>query len=478
MAETISVDLCVIGGGLAGISAAVEASRLGASVVLVERHRLGGGYLYSGTVPARALAAAAGHAHAMRSAAQFGIADETPRVNARKVHDAIHEIIAGLAPKSAIAQLEAQGVQVVSAEASFADHHTVIAGEDRITARSFIIATGARSVVPPIPGLDGVPYFTTETIFDNTRRLTHLLIIGSAPAALELAQAYNRLGTEVTVVADRQPLSGVDPELAAVALDRMREEGVALITDATVAEIQPRSQGIGAVVNAGGEEIRLDVSHILVADARVPNVEPLDLGKAGIRRHRADPYALDLTLQMRTSNRRVFVAGDATGKMERAHLAGRQAEAVARHALLMAPLPPEAVDAPVVYYTDPEIALVGLTEQSARTAHGTGFEVLRTSLAENDRARATRQAYGVIKLIVARDGRLLGAGMAGDRAGEVITTLGLAVAQKLKLTDLAAGIAPHATLSESIVALARDYRLTRGVTPLTQRLMALRRLLP
>ena len=478
MAETISVDLCVIGGGLAGLSAAAEARRLGASVALVERHRLGGSYLFNGTVPARALAAAAAHAHAMRNAAPFGIAAESPRVNARKVHDGIQEIVAGLAPKSAIAHLEALGVQVLIAEARFADAQTVIAGEDRITARAFVIATGARPVAPVLPGLEGVPYFTPETIYDNTRRLTHLLVVGGTPEALELAQSYNRLGTQVTLVADRQPFTGVDPELAAVVIDRMREEGVEILADTTVTEIQARSQGIGVAIQSAGEAARLDISHILVADGRAPNVDALDLEKAGIRRRRSDPHLLDLTAQLRTSNRRVYVVGGATGAPERAHLASWQAASVVRNILLMAPSSGDAAAAPVVYYTDPEVATIGLSEQAARTAHGTGFEVLRASFAENDRARATRQGYGLVKLVVRKDGALLGAGIVGDRAGELITTIGLALSQRLKLTDLAHQIAPHASLSETIVAMARDYQRGQGVSTWAQRFLALRRYLP
>jgi len=478
LADTISVDLCVIGGGLAGLSAAAEARQLGASVALVERHRLGGSYLFAGTVPARALAAAAAHAQCMRTAAPFGITPETPRVNARKVHDGIQEIVAGLAPKAAIAHLEALGVQVVSADARFADAHTVLAGEDRITARTFVIATGARSVTPAVPGLEGAPFFTTETIYDNTRRLTHLLVIGGTPAALEIAQSYNRLGTEVTVVADREPFEGLDPEMAAVVVDRMRAEGVTVLANTMIAQVQTRSQGIGILVQTNGEESQLDVSHILVADARVPNIEPLDLDKAGIKRRKSDGRSLELTAQLRTTNRRVYAIGDASAAPERAHLAPWQAAAVVRHALLMAPFKLDPAAAPIVHYTDPEVATTGLSETTARTAHGTNFQVLRGSFAENDRARATRQSYGMIKLIARRDGVILGAGIVGDRAGELISTLGLAISQRLKVSDLARFIAPHATLSEAIVAIGRDYQQTRGVSPLTERLLTLRRYLP
>lgn len=478
LAETITVDLCVIGGGLAGLTAAAEARRLGASVVLVERHRLGGGYLHTGTVPARALAAAAAHAQAMRAAGPFGITAETPRVNARKVHDGIQEVVASLAPAAAISHLESLGIRVLAAEARFIDARTLSAGEDRVQARHFIIATGARSVTPAVPGLEGVPFFTSETIFDNTRRLTHLLIIGAGAAGLELAQAYNRLGTQVTVVDAGRPFPGLDAELAEVVLERLREEGVEIRAETAVTAIQPRSQGIGIVLRTGDEEERLDVSHIFVADDRVPDVELLDLDSAGIRRSSTDGRFLDLSRQSRTSNRRVFAIGDAAGTGERPHLAAWQATAVVRHLLLLAPVRLDPAAAPTVYFTDPEVATVGLSETTARTAHGIGFEVLRASFADNDRACATRQVYGLVKLVAGRDGTILGAAIVGDRAGELIATIGLAMSQRLKVSDLGAFIAPHPSLAETLVALGREYQRARGVDPLTQGILALRRYLP
>lgn len=478
MAEIITSDLCVIGAGLGGLAAAAEARALGASVVLVERGRMGGNYLNAGTVPARALAAAAAHAHAMRTGGPYGIAAETPRVNARRLHDGIGEVIASLAPRDAVARMEALEVQVIQAEAHFIDARTIAAGDVHIRPRHVILATGARAAVPSIPGLDGIPYFTTETIFDNTRRLTHLLVVGAGAAGLEIGQSYRRLGAEVTVVDPDGPLPGLDPDLAEVVLARLREEGLDIRAGARVAEIQPRSQGIGVVVDAGGEAQRLDVSHVLVAEERVPVLDALHLDRAGIRRSRDDARFLQLTPGLRTSNRRVYAIGDAAGGPHRGQLAPWQARAVVRRALLGLPtrLDPDA--APAVWFTDPEVATVGLSEAAARARHGSSYQVSRISLADCDRARATRQAYGVLKAVVGRDGRLLGAGIVGDRAGELIPALALAVARGMKAADLDAMIAPHATLAEALVRLGREYSEKATPGPLAQRLIALRRLLP
>lgn len=479
MAEIITCDLCVIGAGLGGLAAVAEARALGASVVLVERGRMGGDYLNAGTVPSRALAAAAAHAQALRNAGAFGIAADEPRINTRKVYDSLQQVVAALAPSREIAHVEASGAQVIHAEARFLDPRTIAAGDDiQVKARRFIIATGARSTVPPVPGLDAVPYFTTETIFDNTRKLTHLVVIGSGPLAVELAQTYARLGTQVTLAAPRAVLPGADPELADIATRRMLEESVDIRPDTEVVSIQPRSQGIGVIVRSAEQETMLDASHILVAGRRVPDVHALDLDKAGIRRSASEPDLLDLRNGIRTTNRRVYVIGDATGGDPRAHLAAWQARLAVRNALLAMPVGADAARMPSLVFTDPELAEIGLNEASARAKHGNDFRVVRASFADNDRARATRQAYGLVKVIFGKGGRLLGAGIVGDRAGELIALFSLALANGLTAKHLAELLAPHPTLAEIVAEVGREYLREGAVSAFTQRLLALVRLLP
>jgi pyruvate/2-oxoglutarate dehydrogenase complex dihydrolipoamide dehydrogenase (E3) component len=478
LAEILTPDLCVIGAGLGGLTAATEARALGGSVVLIERDKMGGDYLNTGTVPSRALAAAAAHAHAVRTGVPFGIAADEPRIHTRKVHDAVQQVIAAIAPKEAAARIEALGATVIKAEARFLDGHTVVAGETQVRARRFVIATGARSVVPAIPGLESVPFFTSETIFDNTRKLTHLVIIGGGATCLELAQSYARLGSQVTVAAPGALLPASDPELAAVGLERMLSEGVDIRDGTQVAQVQPRSQGIGVLVRKGERDELLDASHILVANGRAPNLESLALDKAGIRRSKADPASLEVSAGLRTSNHRVYAVGAAAGGEQRAHISAYHARLAVRNALLGLPVHADAPSIPSVAFTDPEIAEVGLTEPEARKRLGDGFQVLRASFADNDRARATRQAYGVVKLVVARNGRILGAGIAGDRAGELIALFSLAISRRMSVGDLANVPVPNATLAESIGRLTAEYFRGRAIDPLVERMVALVRLLP
>lgn len=478
MAELITPDLCVIGAGLGGLTAVAEARALGASVVLVERDRLGGDNLGTGAIPSKALAAAAARASLVRGAGAFGIAVDDPRINTRRVHDSVEQVIAALGVRDAAARIEALGAQVVRGEARFTDARTVAVGDVTIRARRFIIATGARSVVPPIPGLDGVPYFTSETIFDNTRKLTHLVIIGGGPVGLELAQSYGRLGTQVTVVESAEPLAGIDPDLAGVALQRLREEGVEIRPHSSVVAIQARSQGIGVHVRSGTDEAALDASHILVAQDRVPNIELLDLDKAGIKRLKEDPRYLEVSAGLATTNRRVYAIGDAVGGPQYGHIAAWQAGLVVRNAVLGLPVRADRALVPTVVGTDPEIAQVGLTEAEARQRHAGRFSVVRASFADNDRARVTHTTYGVAKLFVGTGGRILGAGVVGERAGELIAFFAYAMATGQPVQSFTRFVAPHPSFAAIARQLGEEYSRGQGVTPVLQRIVSLVRLIP
>jgi pyruvate/2-oxoglutarate dehydrogenase complex dihydrolipoamide dehydrogenase (E3) component len=478
MAEILTPDLCVIGAGAGGLAVVAAARAHGANVVLVERGKMGGDSLNAASMPSKAIVAAGHHANAIRTGAVFGIAADEPRINSRKLHDHVQQVIAALAPDGTPARLEALGAEIVKAEATFVDPRTLSAGETLVRARRFVIATGSRSLLPEIPGLLSVPYFTTETIFDNTRKLTHLVIIGAGPVGLELAQAYNRLGTQVSVVEPGRPLPQSDPELAEVALRRMREEGVDIRADTEVTLIQARSQGIGVIVKSGEREEMLDASHILVNVGRAPNLDSLALDKARIKRLAFDAARLEIGPGLKTTNRRVYAIGDAAGGSQSAHLADYQARIVVQNALFGLPLRQQPELIPSATYTDPEIAEVGLTEAEAREKRKDDFIVTRWSFAQNDRARALQQGFGVAKLITDRRGRILGAGIVGAAAGELIALFSFAVANRLSARHLAGFVAPYPTLSDVARQLGLEVERKQGPDPVLARLLALNRLLP
>jgi pyruvate/2-oxoglutarate dehydrogenase complex dihydrolipoamide dehydrogenase (E3) component len=478
MAEILTPDLCVIGAGSGGLAVAAAARGFGASVVVVERDKMGGDSLNAGCIPSKALVAAGRHAHAIRSGAPFGISVDEPAISSRKLHDHIQEVIAGLAPEDSASRMEALGVEIVKAEASFLDPRTLSAGETRIRARRFVIATGSHSLLPEISGLSGVPYFTTETIFDNTRKLTHLVIIGAGSVGLEIAQAYHRLGTEVTVVEPGRPLPGSDPELVEIALRRMQEEGVDIRADTAVSLIQARSQGIGVIVKSGEHEEMLNASHILVTVGRAPNLDALDLDKARVLRSKSDPRHLRLGAGLGSTNRRIYAIGDAAGGPQMAQLAEHQAGIVVRNALFGLPLRVRPEVVPSVTYTDPEIAEVGLTEAAARRRRKDDFVVTRWSFGQNERARTLHQSFGIAKLITDKRGRILGAGIAGASAGELIALFSFAIVNHLSARHLAAFVAPYPTLSDIARRLGLEVERRQAVSPLLRGLMAVNRLLP
>jgi pyruvate/2-oxoglutarate dehydrogenase complex dihydrolipoamide dehydrogenase (E3) component len=473
LADIFTPDLCVIGAGAAGVAVAEAARRVGATVTLVAGNATGDPPRRM-SVALRALAAAAERSALAVTSPPFGIYPDTaPKVSFRAIHDHIAQALAPSATRDAAARLAALGIGVVPGPGAFVDPRTLRAGEATIRARRFVIATGGRDLPPDAPGLDSVPFFTTETIFDNTRKLNHLVVIGAGPMGLELALSYNRLGCAVTLIDRGKVLPHADPELAEIALRRLREEGVKLLEDTIVTAVQPGPNGV--LVQIGGDGAAVDASHVLVAPGRVANLDGLDLDKARIRRGKSDPGALSLSQSLRTTNGRVFAVGEAAGHAPAPHLNALEADLVVRAALLGQPSRYDPMAVPRLTLTDPPIAEIGLTEQVARNRFKTGFGVLRASFAETDAARADRQGMGVVKLIVARTGRILGAGIVGRGAGELASLFALAITQNIDASRLADLPAPHPSYAElarrlgeqafagspQALRLARRFRLAR-----------------
>jgi len=479
LATTLTPDLFVIGAGASGLAAAFAARRLGASVVVAEKCEPGGISPRTGALALSALAAAAEKAAATVSGEPFGVLGEPAKVSLRKVHDHVAAVMRENAADDGPARLAAAGIELVRGHARFTDPHTVHVGEEtQVRARRFIIATGASPVIPNLPGLFSVPWFTAETIFDNTRKLTHLVVIGAGPMGLELALCYRRLGAEVTVLEPGAALSHLDPELAEIALRRLRDEGVALRENVVVVAIHARSQGIGIDIRSGETASTLDASHILVAAGRSANLGDLELDAAKIRRAKSDVAALALTPSLRTTNPKVYAIGEAAGHAPAAHLAAIEAELVVRAALLGEPRRYDPASVPRLTLTDPPIAEIGLSEPIARARLKTGFTVLRASYAQSDAARAARGGMGVVKLIVGRDGRVLGAGIVGEGAADLIGLFSLAITARLPAARLADLAAPYPSHAELVRRLGEQAAAAAPVSVWDQRRFALMRILP
>ncbi|HYU12593.1 MAG TPA: FAD-dependent oxidoreductase, partial [Stellaceae bacterium] len=412
MTETLTPDLCVIGAGAGGLAVAAGAVQMGASVVLVERGRMGGDCLNYGCVPSKSLLAAAKLADGWRRGAEFGVLYQPPRIDFAAVADSVERVIARLAPNDSAERFERLGVRVIAAEARFVDGRTVEAGEALIRPRRFVIATGSTPVVPPIPGIDTVPNLTNETVFANRVLPGHLVVIGGGPVGIELAQAHRRLGAAVTVIDAGPLLPREDPELASRLTALLAAEGITLKPSVSIVGIEGDAGAI-TVALATGE--RIEGSHLLVAAGRRADTAALDLPAAGIE---ASVRGITVDARLRTTNRRAFAIGDAAGGPQFTHVALYHAGIVIRNALFRLPARVDYRALPWVTYTDPELAQAGLSEAAARRA-GT-VRVLRWSFAENDRAHTERDTAGEVKIITSRSGRILGATILGAAAGDLI----------------------------------------------------------
>ena len=445
MTDVLKPDLCVIGAGSGGLSVAAGAVQMGSSVVLIDKGPMGGDCLNFGCVPSKALLAAGHAAHAHAKAGPFGVSQSKPVVDFQAVHNHVHDVIAGIAPHDSVERFEGLGVTVIQGAARFTSPKEVTANGVTIRARRFVVATGSSAFVPPIKGLSDAPYLTNETVFDLTQAPGHLIVIGGGPIGCELAQAHRQLGCRVTVVEAAKILPKDDPDLADVVRQSLADQDVAVIEGAMVTGTAAAEGRVAVTFERDGETETINGSHLLIAVGRKATVEDLGLDAAKIT---YSPRGIEVDAGLRTSNRKVYAIGDCTGGVQFTHVAGYHAGIVIRSALFRLPAKADHSAVPRVTYTDPELAQVGLTEQEARDKHGDSIRVLTWPFAENDRARAERQTAGLVKAVVAKNGRILGCGMAGPQAGELIQTWVLAMSQNLKIGALASMIAPYPTLGE------------------------------
>ena len=351
-------------------------------------------------------------------------------------------------------RFEGLGVQVIRAEARFIGPRELVAGDTVVRARRIVVATGSSPAIPPIPGIHDVRFHTNETIFQNARLPEHLVVIGGGPIGIEMAQAHRRLGSRVTILEAARPLARDDRDLSDTLLRHLLSEGIDIRAQVEIVSVEPDESGMAVLIREGGETCRLAGSHLLVAAGRRPNIEGLDLDAAGIA-HGNKGIVVDG--RMRTSARGVYAIGDVAGGPQFTHAASYQAGIVIRNALFRLPAKVDYRSLPWVTYTDPELAQVGLTEAQAREIHGDEIVVVRAGFGSNDRARTELQTLGSAKIVARRNGHVLGASILGPHAGELAHVWVLAIAQRLKLKDIAGAVAPYPTLGEVSKSAAGEF---------------------
>ena len=438
-------DLIVIGAGSGGLTAGRFASQLGVKVALVEKHRIGGDCTWTGCVPSKALLHVAKVAHMIRTASTLGINAGNPTIKMAQVHDHIQQVIQEIYQHESLEQLEAEGIEVVMGGAKFLDSHTIQVGDRQLQGKKFIISTGATPVVPPINGLTNLPYFTHEHIFDNERLPAHLLIIGAGAIGCELGQAYRRLGAQVTLI-DVQLLPAFDSAVGDVVEQVFQREGIQFVAG-LVSQVQ--KQGDEIFLTVGDEIVQGDM--LLVATGRKPNTIGLDLENAGIV---YSPKGIHVNDRLQTTAPHIYAVGDCIGREQSTHYAGWMAVKAVRNALLPGGSAGSTDFVPLVVFTDPEVAQVGLTIDSAREKFGEQVKVAQIEMKHTDRAVTDRAIDGFVQIVHKAGGKLLGATIVSARAGEMINEMTLALEQGLKVRDLSWAMHAYPTYGISTQILA------------------------
>jgi pyruvate/2-oxoglutarate dehydrogenase complex dihydrolipoamide dehydrogenase (E3) component len=476
MAEILKTDLCIIGAGALGIALAIQARARDLGVVLVQRDGDTPVHTAQAALHRAAFCASAERAQAMRTAGALGLGKADPKLNFRAISERATAVADAAAPATSPERLAALGITLLSEPAVFADRRSLKVGSITIRAGQFVLATGSLARTPDLPGLDQVPYFTPDTILANMRKFTHLVVIGGDANALELAQAYARLGAAVTLVPHGPVLAGFDPELVAILLRALREEGVDILQGASVTAVLPRGQGTGiAIAHADGTQATLDVSHILVAAGRQPDLDQAMLEAARLKRDRLQADHLLVSPEGQTSNGHIMAIGGAAGVFESPH-ALWQLGIVLQRASGQAVAPLNPLRVPHIVQTTPVLAQIGLSQAGAPLRPGQ--LVLRASASETEAARAAGSLEGSAKLIVAGNGTILGGAVLGSGAGDMLAMLAMALDRGLSAADLAGLLLPPASPAAPLVDLGRQFTARHRPSPWAKRRAALRRLLP
>lgn len=460
---SVQYDIAVIGAGSAGLTAARFGARLGKRVALIEANRVGGDCTWTGCVPSKALLHAAKVAHTVRNANRHGISARDQRVDFGAVMDWVKSAVKDVYAQESPETLRAEGIDVLEGRADFQDARTLTVGRQEVSARRFLICTGAAPFVPSIPALDDTPYLTYETFWDLRALPDRLVVIGGGPIGCELAQACQRLGSRVTLVeAMDRLLPNDEPEASQVAAQALRLDGIDLRLSSPVESAGRSVHGNGVAVSAGGCTLMGDA--LLVAAGRRARVDGLGLERVGIE-HSSRGITIDDYL--RTSVKHIYAAGDCVGGYQFTHYAGFQGAMAVRNMLLPGRSRARPQHPPWATFTDPEVAHTGYTEEQARQQFGDKVQVSMLSMAHVDRAVTEDAAEGFIKVVRRSNGQTLGATVVGRRAAEMLPAWTLAGDNRLKMADVARTMQAYpslATGNQQVAWNAYLGALTTGVT--------------
>jgi dihydrolipoamide dehydrogenase len=466
-------DVLVIGGGAGGLSSAGIATNLGAKTAMIERDALGGDCTWTGCIPSKTLLKAAKVVHQARNASRFGLSDQPFEVDFAGVMEHVREVRQEVYDDADHPSIfEDMGIDVITGTARFLDNHTVSVngpdGVSSVTARYIVVAAGARAFIPPIEGLDRVPVLTNEDLFDLEEQPDHLAIIGAGPIGTEMAQAFNRLGTTVTVfeMSDRI-LQNDDASLAAELRERLEAEGVRYVLTAEVEAVEAAGEGVRVRATVAGETVDVDADAVLLAAGRTANVEQLNLDAAGVD---YTPRGITVDEHCRTSRRHIYAVGDVTGRYQFTHMSGHMAKVAVTNALLKLPSTIDTDHVPWVTYTDPELAHVGAFAEDL-DRDGVDYETYTFPFSKLDRAITEGETEGRIKVYSkGLTGTILGVSILGAHAGDMISTFALAMRNGVTLRNIGDTIHPYPAWGEGVRRVADQWYVQKQSPTFTRAL--------
>jgi len=450
-------DIGILGGGSAGLTVASGAAQLGAKTLLVEKEKvLGGDCLHYGCVPSKTLIQTAHVYHLMKNAKEFGLPPvEVKPVDFREVVHRLQEVIQVIQKHDSEERFCKLGAKVELGEPAFIDEHAIRLHGKTFSAKNWVIATGSSPAIPPVAGLDHTPHVTNKHIFSFEKLPPSMVILGAGPVATEMAQAFSRLGTKVSVVQrSGQILSNEDKDMADELMGILQKEGVRFYLHTSIVGARDLGSEREVVVKTKeGEAISLKAETILVALGREANLGGLNLEGIGIP---YDAKGLKLDSRLRTSHKHIYGAGDVTGAFQFTHAAGYEGTIVVSNAIFHLPRKVDYTFFPWCTYSHPELASIGMNEKRAKAA-GLEYVIWEEKFKDNDRSLAEGEKNGKIKMLLDKKGKPLGVQILGPRAGDLVSEWVAAFHGKVKPTTLASAVHPYPTLGEINKKVAGSY---------------------
>ncbi|MEP6586265.1 MAG: mercuric reductase [Candidatus Udaeobacter sp.] len=467
-------NVVVIGAGTAGLVAAAGTAGLGGYVALIERNKMGGDCLNFGCVPSKALISSARLIDKMRRAEEWGLRKAEPEFDFNEIFARMRARRAQIAPNDSQERFESLGVDVFRGEAKFDSPHSVKIDNQILRAQNFVIATGTRTAVPKIEGIDSVPYFTNETIFDDlNEKPESLIVLGGGPIGCELGQTFNRLDVRTTIVQrGAQLLPREDVDVSQFLEKCLKDEGISVLTNAEAKSVTREHGGIKmSILRRDSGETQISANVLLICSGRRPNIDNLGLEIAGVN---TNEHAVMVNEYLQTSRPHIYAAGDIAGPFLFTHMADVQARVVVRNILMPFQFLRQKIDYAVVpwcTYVDPEIATVGLNEAAAKKRN-VDYDLIRQEIKEVDRAIVEREENGFVKLLVAKGtDKILGATLVCENAGDLLHEFVLAMKYDIGLGKIAATTHAYPTFAELARKVGDKYNKTR-LTPMARKLFA------